>query len=119
MAYKSVSEYISAQDEPGRSILKEIRKRIGVKYPDAKEAMTYGIPTFKVDGKNLVHYASFKGHLGIYPTPEVIEHFRSELESYETAKGTIKFFFTDDVPFALIEKMVEYKYRRIAQDKKK
>lgn len=53
--------------------------------------MSYGIPTFRLNGKNLVHFSAFKEHIGFYPTPSGIEKFKKGLSAYEGAKGSVKF----------------------------
>lgn len=72
--------------------------------------MIYGAPAFKLDGKQIL-YAAFKEHVGIYPEPEVIDHFKKELENYQTSKGTIKFDLGRSIPYELIEKIIIYKYK--------
>lgn len=107
---KKVSEYIDKQPSPQKEILIKIRKLIKKLLPNAEEKMSYGAPAFKLDGKQIL-YAAFKEHIGIYPEPEVIEHFKNDLENCETAKGTIKFDLDKPMPYDLIEKIIIYKYK--------
>ena len=57
---KNVDEYISGFPEEVRKILENIRIMIKNLTPDAQETISYAIPTFKLSGKNLVHYAAYK-----------------------------------------------------------
>jgi hypothetical protein len=43
--------------------------------PQATERITYGIPTFYLNG-NLVHFGAAQNHIGFYPTPSGISAFR-------------------------------------------
>ncbi|MFA6518134.1 MAG: DUF1801 domain-containing protein [Candidatus Shapirobacteria bacterium] len=105
-----VSEYIAKQKSPQREILMKIRELIARLIPDAEEKMSYGAPAFKLSGKTIL-YAAFKEHVGIYPEPEIIEYFKKDLKNYKTAKGTIKFDLDNPIPYALIEKIISYKYK--------
>ncbi|TYC49101.1 hypothetical protein ESZ50_07595 [Weissella muntiaci] len=76
--------------------------------PTADEKISYGMPTFFEHG-NLIHFAGMKKHLGFYPTPDVITHFRDELVSYKTSKGAIQFPYERPLPVELIQQMITYR----------
>ena len=76
--------------------------------PNAEEAISYQMPTFKLNG-NLVWFAAFKNHIGFYPKPSAIETFRLELSDYEVLKGTIRFPLDKPIPFDLVGKIVKYR----------
>lgn len=82
--------------------------------PGAEEAMSYGIPTFKLNGKNLVHFSAFKEHIGFYPTPSGIAKFKKELSAYEGARGSVKFSLNKPIPYALIEKITQYRVKEVS-----
>lgn len=104
-----ISIYISKQEPKQKEVLTQVRNLIKTLLPEAEERMSYGVPSFRLNGKSIM-YAAFKIHLGLYPDPQIIEHFQKELEKYETAKGTIKFSLNEPIPFDLIAKIVKYKY---------
>lgn len=106
---QKIVEYIAKQQSPQKEILLEIRNLIKNLIPLAEEKMSYGVPSFKLDGKSIL-YAAFKNHVGIYPEPEVIENFKKELSAYETSKGTIKFSLEKPIPYNLIKEIVVFKY---------
>jgi len=106
---EKITQYINKQKSPQKEILQKIRKLILKVVPLATEEMKYGVPAFKVNG-NVLMYAAFKNHIGIYPQPETIKALTRELEKYETAKGTIKFKLTEPVPYTLIEKIITYRF---------
>ena len=107
---KKVSEYIAKQPSPQKEILVRIRELIRKLIPTAEEKMSYGAPSFRLNGKQVL-YAGFKGHVGIYPEPEIIEKFKEELKDYETTKGTVKFGLDKPIPYDIIKIIVEYKYK--------
>lgn len=106
---KKISNYISNQDPKQKQVLLKIRKLIKKIIPNAEEKMSYGVPSFKLDDKTIL-YAAFKGHVGIYPDPSIIEFFSDDLKEYETSKGTIRFNLEKPIPYDLIEKIVMHKY---------
>jgi uncharacterized protein YdhG (YjbR/CyaY superfamily) len=81
--------------------------------PHAEEKISYQIPTFKLKGKNLIHFAAYKKHIGFYPTPSGITAFKAELESYECAKGSVKFPLDKPLPLELILRMVKFRVEEI------
>lgn len=107
---RTVDDYIALYPEAVREVLHKIRKTIKESAPQAEEAISYGIPTFKLNG-NLVHFGAFKAHIGFYPSPKAIEYFKQELSQYKQAKGSVQFPF-DDVPFSLIKKIVAYRVKQ-------
>ena len=108
--FKTIDEYIATFPKNVQGILEEIRQTIRDSAPDAEEAISYQIPTFKLNG-NLVHFAAFKKHIGFYPAPSGIEVFKEELSQYEVSKGTVKFPIDKPMPLDLIVKIVKYRVK--------
>lgn len=113
MPIKTIDEFISQYPFEVQAILQKIRAAIQKSAPGAEEAMAYGIPTFRLNGKNLVHFSAFKAHIGFYPTPSGIEKFKKELSVYEGAKGSVRFPLTKPIPYALIRKIVQYRVKEV------
>jgi len=111
MTAKTIDEFISDYPSKIHTILQKIRVTIQKSAPGAEEAMAYGIPTFKLNGRNLVHFSAFKEHIGFYPTPSGIEAFKKELSTYEGAKGSVKFPLSKPIPYALITKIVKFRVK--------
>ncbi|MEZ6060366.1 MAG: DUF1801 domain-containing protein [Planctomycetaceae bacterium] len=103
-----IDDYIAGFPLDVQDILQRIRALIAKEAPDAQEAMKYRIPTFVLNG-NLVHFAAFAKHIGFYPTPSGIEHFREELSGYPSSKGAIQFPLDGKIPFTLIRKIVKFR----------
>lgn len=115
VTYESIDDYISKFPPEIQEILSTIRKVIKEAAPDAKEKISYQMPTFALHG-NLVHFAAFKNHIGFYPTPNGIDAFKEELSVYKGAKGSIQFPMDQPMPYELIGKIVKY---RVAENIKK
>jgi uncharacterized protein YdhG (YjbR/CyaY superfamily) len=64
-------------------------KPIRAAAPDAIEKVSYQMPTVYQRG-NLVHFATFASHIGLYPTPSATRAFSKELRGYKTSKDTIR-----------------------------
>src|SRR5665647_750430 len=100
-ASKTIDEYIAAFPKNIQSILEEMRQTIRNSAPKAEEAISYQMPTFKLNG-NLVYFAAFKKHIGFYPTSSGVEAFKRELAPYEVSKGTIRFPLDRPLPLKLV-----------------
>jgi uncharacterized protein YdhG (YjbR/CyaY superfamily) len=116
-AFKTIDEYIAAFPENVQSILEELRQAIRESAPEAEEAISYQMPSFKLNGI-LVWFAAFKNHIGFYPKTSVIEAFKEELSDYEVTKGTIRFPMNKPIPLDLIKKIVKYRIKENLQKKK-
>ena len=112
---KTIDEYIALFPAEIQNILEEIRKTISKAAPEAIEAIRYAMPTFRLNG-NMVHFASFKKHIGFYPTPSGISKFSQELEKYNTSKGSVQFSLDKPIPYDLISEMVRF---RVTEQKAK
>jgi uncharacterized protein YdhG (YjbR/CyaY superfamily) len=104
----TIDEYIASFPADVQAILQKIRATIQKAAPGAEEKINYGVPTFTLNGRNLVHFGAAKKHIGFYPTPTAIEAFKDELSAYEGAKGSVQFPLDKPVPVQLITKMVKF-----------
>jgi uncharacterized protein YdhG (YjbR/CyaY superfamily) len=99
--------------------LRKIRAVISDAAPDAEEAIRYGIPTFRLEGGNLVHFAAFKDHISFFPTASGVEHFRQELSAFPVSKGTIQIPSGIPVPYDLIGRITRFRAEETRKTKKK
>jgi uncharacterized protein YdhG (YjbR/CyaY superfamily) len=107
----TIDAYIAAFPPEVQAKLQEIRQTIRLAAPEATEAISYAIPTFKLNGRNLVHFAAFKNHLSFFPTGSGVEAFQQELSAYTISKGTIQFPLDQPVPLDLIRRITAYRVR--------
>jgi len=107
---KDIDSYIAGFPDDVQAILQELREAIKEAAPQAEEAISYQIPTFRLKG-NLVHFAAFKNHIGFYPTSSGIEKFKNELSAYKLARGTVRFPLDRPLPLGLISKIVKFRVK--------
>ena len=114
---KDIDEYLAGVPEPARGTLNKVRAAIRAAVPpEATEAITYRIPTFKYKG-SLVAFAAFKNHCSLFPmSMAVIAAFKDELKGFHTSKGTIHFPLDKPLPAVLLKKMVK---ARVAQNEER
>lgn len=110
---KSIDEYLVTIHAETRPIIEKIRTLVKNLVPNGVETIKYRLPTIMLGGKNLVHYAAFKHHIGFYPTPSGITAFEKELKSYQTSTGSIQFPLDKPIPYDLIEKIVRFRIREM------
>lgn len=104
----TIDSYIATFPEDVQAILQQVRQTIHEAAPEATEAISYQMPTFKLYG-NLVHFAAFKNHIGFYPVPSGMEAFQEELAAYKQGKGSVQFPLDKPMPFDLITRMVKFR----------
>ena len=106
---KTYEEYCLDFPEETQIILENLKNFIQNLLPKSELCINYGIPTFKIKGKNVIHFAGFRNHIGLYPSSEAIEIFAEKLKKYKTSKGTVQFPLTEELPFDLIQEIVEFR----------
>ena len=112
----TIDEYIAACPPEVRPILRKIRAAIRNAAPAAEEAIKYRMPTF-VQGGNLIHFAAFKNHIGLYPAPRAIDRFERRLAKYERSKGAVRLPLDEPPPLGLIADIVKLRVAETARKK--
>ena len=105
----SIDEYIDTFPEDIQRILQQVRRTIKAAAPEAGEKISYGIPTFTLNGKYLIYFAGWKRHISIYPIPAGNDAFHQEIAPYVSGKGTLKFPIDEPMPLKLITEIVKLK----------
>jgi uncharacterized protein YdhG (YjbR/CyaY superfamily) len=113
--FKSVDEYMAAQPENVQVVLQRVRGAIRQAVPGAEEAISYQIPTFKLQGSYVVYFAGWKRHFSLYPAgARLVAAFEDDLAPYEVEKGTIRFPLSEPVPVRLIGRIAKFLAREAA-----
>lgn len=107
----TIDHYIAGFPADVQAILQKVRATIRKAAPAAEEAFKYGIPTFVLHGRNLVHFAAYKKHIGFYPAPSALQHFAKELSGYESSKGAVRFPLDGKIPYALIRDITKFRVK--------
>jgi len=103
--YPEIDDYLAAQPDRDRLPLEKIREVIRKALPDAEEAISYQMPSFKYHGM-VAWYAPSKNHYAIYMPPKFLVQFKEQLAQYSQTKSAIHFDYNKPVPEALITEMV-------------
>ena len=116
----NISGYIAGFPHASQVVLKRVRSTIRKAVPGAEEAISYGIPTYKLHGHNVLYFAGWKRHYSLYPsTDRLVAAFKDELAPYEVnGKGTIRFPLSEPVPVTLIAGIAKFRAREAAQREK-
>ncbi len=104
----NIDEFIASYPPSTQRILKQLRTTIHRAHKGFEEAMAYGIPTFRLGGKNVVHFSGYEKHIGLYPGAAGITKFMPEFKGYNTSKGTVQFPIEDPLPLDLITRIVRW-----------
>ncbi|MBS1776284.1 MAG: DUF1801 domain-containing protein [Bacteroidetes bacterium] len=116
---KNIDEYISGFPQDTQSILEQVRKTIKATVPQSEETISYGMPTFKLNGHYLIYFAGYKKHIGLYPVPSNNKLFEKDFSAYKTSgRGTIQFPLDKPIPTTLIKKIVKFRITEIRQKQK-
>jgi uncharacterized protein YdhG (YjbR/CyaY superfamily) len=115
----TIDDYIACFPQEVQTHLLQIRAAIKEAAPMAKEKISYRMPTYELNG-NLIHFAAFKNHIGLYPGPEGIEAFKADLSAYKGAKGSVQFPLNQPIPLQLVKKITKFRVEQnLTKPKKK
>ena len=117
-APQNVDEYIASFPEETQKLLEQVRATIRKVAPMAEEKISYAMPTFVLNG-NLIHFAGYKNHIGLYPAPQGIDAFKEELSAYKGAKGSVQFPLNKPMPLDLISRITAYRVKQNLEKPKK
>ena len=114
MSSREIDQYLAALDEPKRSTLETLRQSILEVVPEAEQCISYGMPTFKIQGKTVAGFAAFKRHLSYLPhSGSVLPALGEDLASYEQTKGSLHFPVDKPLPKRLVKKLVTTRMRQL------
>lgn len=104
----SVDEYIAGFEQEIQKYMHKIRSLIKESAPDAQEGISYGMPSYKLNGRQLVYFAANKKHLGYYPAGvSTVDFFQKQ--GYKVTKGSVHFPYGKPLPEDLIKESVRYR----------
>src|SRR5271166_186743 len=107
---RNIDENIASFSPDIQSILEKIRLTIREAAPEAEEKISYQMPTFALMG-NLVHFAAFKKHIGLYRPVKGDEKLQAEILPYKGEKGNLKFPLDEPIPYNLISRIVKFRVK--------
>lgn len=108
-ATNTIDAYIEAQAKEVQPLLQQVRNTIRTALPDAEERISWKMPTYW-RGHNIIHFAAFKKHIGVYPGENAMVHFAGRLTEYKTSKGAIQLPYDKPLPLDLIAEIAKWSY---------
>jgi uncharacterized protein YdhG (YjbR/CyaY superfamily) len=117
MSEEEIDAYMAALEEPKRSTLETVRRRIVEAIPECEQGISYGMPAFRVRGKVIAGFAAFTNHLSYLPhSGSVLSELRDEVASYTTSKGALQFPVDTPLPASLVGQLVAVRLRQALPD---
>lgn len=113
---ETIDQYIEQFPTEVVKKLNELRITIKQVIPEATERISYKMPAFHWK-ENLIYFAAYKNHIGIYPTSKPIEHFKEELKNFKCSKGAIQIPLKQEIPVELVKKIVLYRIEQVKNKK--
>lgn len=110
--FATVEEYISSFSGDVRKGLQSMRQTIRKAAPEAEEAISYGIPAYRLNGM-LIFFSAYTGHFSIAvpPISAAFARFKSRLAGYKVSKSTVQFPFGEPLPLDLIRDIAALRAR--------
>lgn len=106
--FTTIDEYINSFPKEVGEILQTLRQVIKEEVPEeTTETISYGIPTFKLNGKYIVYFAGYKKHVSIYPILHTDDSLKKDLAPYIKGRGTLQFPLDKPLPLPLIRNVVK------------
>jgi len=102
---ETVRQYIDALPPEVQDTVIDIRSAILQAVPGCEEKIAYGMPTVTLAGKNLISYAVWAKHVGVYPIPAGDDVFQERIAPYRESKSTARFSLGKPMPLGLIAEM--------------
>jgi uncharacterized protein YdhG (YjbR/CyaY superfamily) len=109
-SFSTIDDYIQRFPSDIQARLQALRRAIQDAVPEATEAISYQMPTFKLSGI-VVSFGAFKDHIGLYPAPTGIAEFQKDCAPYVAGKGTLQFPNDKPIPFELVTRIVQFRAR--------
>ena len=104
-AFATVDEYIASFPPEVQRTLEEVRAAIRAVVPGTEERISYGIPTFALNGRYVVYFSGWKRHVSVYPIPDADPELARAIKPFMAGKGTLKFALDKPIPIELIQRV--------------
>lgn len=104
---QTIEDYIAAQSADVQPRLRELYAILKGVLPDATERLSWKMPTFW-KGQNIIHFAAFRHHIGLYPGGRATTVFAEQLTEFQTSKGSIRLPHNRPLPVALITEIAQW-----------
>jgi uncharacterized protein YdhG (YjbR/CyaY superfamily) len=109
-----MDDYLAKIEPSKRTELERIRTLAKKIVPGAEEAIVYGMPTLKYQGKPFLGFDARKNHIGIYPySGQVIEELADRLHEYGFSKGAIRVPLDHPISEEMLKRIIQLRLKQI------
>jgi uncharacterized protein YdhG (YjbR/CyaY superfamily) len=108
---KDVESYIAAAPKAAQPLLNELREAIKTAAPQAKEKISYGMPSYEHYGR-LAYFAGYEGHVGLYGVAHVASEQDAEVKKYLENQSTLRFPVGQKLPVSLIRTLIKERVKQ-------
>ena len=106
MTAATVDEYLAGLPGDVAAIVERLRGLVHTVVPDAGEKISYGMPTFTLDGLPLVHVAAWTKHIALYPLPPMDDALARDVAPFQGTQDTLRLPLGQAIPYELVERVV-------------
>lgn len=111
-----IDDYLKKVPVEQRKLLEDLRKEMRRLLPDAEEALSYGLPCFKVDGKVVGGFAANKNFCSYYPfAGSTLGLLKKELADYSQTLSALHFTAEKPLTKKLVKLLVDTKLQQIEE----
>jgi uncharacterized protein YdhG (YjbR/CyaY superfamily) len=110
-AARDVDTYIAAAPKAVQPMLSRLRQVIRSAAPDAKERISYGMPSYEHHGR-LAHFAGYIGHVGLYGVAHVASAHDDDVAKYLDGQSTLRFSVGKPLPVALVRRLIKARVKQ-------
>ena len=103
--FDSVDAYIASFPPDVQEKLQAVRSTMRAAAPGTDERISYGIPTFALDGQYVVYFAGWRTYISVYPIPDGDDELDRDIAPYKAGKGTLRFRLDQALPLELIARV--------------
>lgn len=109
----TIEEYLSNIEPTHRTAMQDIVKLTKKLVSEAKEGISYGMPTFKYKNQPLIHFVVYKKHISFIPAGNPIKVLEDRLKDYKHTKTSIQFPLDTPLPVELITDLINLRVKDI------
>jgi uncharacterized protein YdhG (YjbR/CyaY superfamily) len=106
-AAATIDEYLAGVPDDKRAALERLRAQIHAAVPEAAEAIAYGLPTFRLDGRWFLAFGVTKDQCSFYAGGAPLTALADELAGYRLWKGTINYPCDQPLPAELVTRIIQ------------
>lgn len=103
---KTVDAFLAKLPEDERHVFAILRQMVKEECPAVEESMTYGMPTYMLNGQQLLAFNRQKNYLCLYANPEAVALHREGLKHLDCGKSCVRFKKPSDLPLDVAHDIV-------------